>query len=160
MKKYLKIGLIVIVLLLVVGGGVVAGIKFGFIPDFLGLSPPEAPVEEPKALSPLERLGQPPFLISLNPIEIPVISNGQIIRRCSFAFRVQIEPEDTVEVRHLFDKLQSKILEDLMVFLPRNLETRDTVDLMAVKQRMRRVAEQVMGPGKVKDVLIQGYFER
>jgi hypothetical protein len=161
MKKLLKIGLILIVLLLfVVGGGLVGAIKFGLVPDFLGLFPSEDHVEEPKALSPLERLGPPPFLFSLNPIEIPVISNGRVIRRCSFGFRIQIDPEDTVEVRYLLEKLQSKMLEDLMAFLPRHLETRDTVDLVAVKQRMRLVAERVLGPGKVKDVLIQGYFER
>ncbi|MCF8480160.1 MAG: hypothetical protein K9H25_07005 [Rhodospirillum sp.] len=159
MKKLLKLGLIVIVALLVVGGGVVGAMKFGFVPDVLGLFSTEG-AAEPKELTPLEQFGQPPFLMSMKPIEIPVIMNGQVVRRSNFRFRIQIDPKDAAMFQYAGHKLHAEMFEALMGFLPRHLETRDRVDLMAVKQRMRKVADLVLGMGKVKDVLIQGYFER
>jgi hypothetical protein len=160
MKKILKLSAIVLVAVFVVLGGLVAGIKFGLIPDFPGLfTVADDSAKEAVEQTPLERLGPPPFLLTMKPIEIPVIMNGKLVRRSNFQFRLEVEETDVASLQTAGHQLHARMLEDLMVFLPRHLETRDVVDLVAVKARMRALADRMLGQGRVHDVVIQGYYE-
>lgn len=163
----MKIVIIAIVALLVVGGGgAAAGMAFGVLPDVFGLfggqqgASADGHGADAKEASVRDRLGPPPFLLSMKPIEIPVIMNGRVERRANFRFRLQVDPTATDILQTEGHRLHATMFEDLMVYLPRHLEDRDTVDLNAVKHRMRRKAQALLSAEVIKDVLIQSYFER
>ncbi|MBK1664719.1 hypothetical protein CKO38_06650 [Rhodospirillum rubrum] len=160
MKKLLKILVLLIILLAVIAGGGLAAMKFGVLPDMLGLFPApstaEAPAREPTVI---ERLGPPPVFLPMKPIEIPVIVKGELRRRVSVRLRLQIDPESIPVIEKAGDRLHAEYFKALMDFIPTTLESRDTVDLRALKARMVEVSSRVLGPHVVLDVLIQGYYE-
>lgn len=158
MKKLIVIGL---VLLLLGGGGAVGAMAFGLLPDVFGLfGGGSGHQAEAKTETVRDRLGPPPFLLTMKPIEIPVILNGQIRTRANFRFRLHADPDMVVRLQTEGHLLHSAMFKDLMVYLPRQMEQGGDIDLLAVKHRMRRIAQTMMGADVIKDVLIQSYYER
>ncbi|GEO82478.1 hypothetical protein [Pararhodospirillum oryzae] len=156
-----RLGILGLIVVIVLGTGIPGARAAGLVSDIkqmLGLS--NDPPPPPPPPTPLERLGPPPFLLSMKPLEIPVIANGAVQRRLSFRLRLSLAEADNATLSERGHLLHAAFFQDLMVYAPNYLETHPELNLMAIKARMKAVADRVLGPGVVKEVLIQGFFER
>ncbi len=161
-KKVIRFGVIILAVVLVGGGSVGGAIYFGFLPDFIGLKAmlDGKPDDTPREATVVDRLGPPPYLLSMKPFEIPIIRDGRLQRRVNLRFRLQVDPERALEMNTAGHKLHGEMFRELMILVPQQLQKNDTLDLPAIADRMLVLAHRTIDPTLVKDVLVQGYFER
>lgn len=169
MKYAILIAVSVILLLAALVGATV----MGYIPDSMGLRPllgvekPSENAEAPKAPvaeTPLERLGPPPLLLYLKSISVPVIVEGQLRKTANINFRIEIDPDQRDILAKRGHLLMAVYLQELMILLPQQLEASDSFDFAAIKRRLKELSNEVLEPDSdkevVRDVIIQGYYER
>ncbi|CCG07536.1 hypothetical protein [Pararhodospirillum photometricum] len=157
----IKILIALVVLVVLAGGGGAAGMAMGYLPDIFHLFPQAPTVSAPLLPpTPRQRLGPPPFLLSMKPLEIPVIQNGEVTRRLSIRLRLHLQEADNSTLSQRGHLLHAAFFQDMMGFMPQLMEGRTDVDLRAIKDRLKVVADRVVGAGVIKEILIQGYFER
>ncbi|MBE1236821.1 hypothetical protein IHV25_04030 [Phaeovibrio sulfidiphilus] len=162
--KILVVILSVVVLLL---GIFVGGIALGFIPDTFGLRgslglsdskavEAEAPAPPP---TPRERLGPPPFLLSVRTLTVPVIVDGRLVRSANISARILVDPAKSNIFLRRGHILSAVFLEELMVLLPQQLELVGHFNMAEIKARLRDVANRALEENVVQEVLISGFSE-
>ncbi|MFQ6018350.1 MAG: flagellar basal body-associated protein FliL [Kiloniellaceae bacterium] len=108
--------------------------------------------------------GQPIKLkrfIELEPIVLPIIRQGRVILHVTLVPVVELlKPMTLQEVRRTTPILRDAFLTELhAIFALRYVQERG-FDLPIVKKRLTRASERVLGPGKVRMVLIQNISQR
>ena len=147
MKKLMAI-VIALAFVGAIGAGGWAFMKHG---DALAAMLPEREVVEPD-----------PLYIDFDPIQVPVIENGQVTRHVTLRIMLQVNSKDVGD--HLIDqapRLNDAYLADLYGSLHEGSGVRDgVVNLDHLKRRLLAVSSSVVGDGKVRDVLVQMVAER
>ncbi len=150
---------IAVALGLVLAGGGVGLIHFGFLPDYTGgLIKPTVTEAEPEAPPPIPRVE--PVYQHIAPFLIPVIRDGQIERSMYIGLRLRVAPGQGSHVTMHHARLHDVYMRVLYEMVPGQLEQRQTLDLMALKNRLQDVADRVLGAGMVEEVMFQAVFER
>lgn len=145
MKKLLIFGLLGLLLL---GGG--GGAYWWFMMRDAGEEAAEA--EPPPQ--------DPPVFLELDSLTIPVIRSGSIARYVLLKITLEVEDQGARdEVVDRMPRLKDAFLRDLHDYFA-SIPLDSPVNVRTVKQRLQRVADRQAGPGVVKDVLIQGAFEK
>lgn len=153
----IRILVIVFALVLALAGGAAGLIHFGILPDFTGLLRP--PVEAEAAPPPPPPRVEPVFQ-HISPFLVPIIRNGQIERSLYIGLRLRVNPDKGREVALYHSRLHDAYMRLLFDLVPQQMERRDTLDLAAMKVRLKEVADRLMGPGMVEEVMFQAVFER
>jgi len=146
MKKVL----ILLILLLVVAGGAVGAMFF----MKLGPFEPSEPVKKTQEEIELEQ-EETTASVPIKPFTIPMFQGERIAGsiQVQFELEVPIGQEEVINSKML--RLEDAYLRDLYVFLPRLLRNKETLNIVALKRRLMRITEKIVGPDVVEDILIQ-----
>lgn len=150
MKKVI----VLLVVLLVIAGGAVGALYF------LKMGPFEEKAltaEELDAIAEAKELAgeETTTAISISPFTIPLFQGEQISGSIQVQFQLEVTKglEDGVNSKLI--RLEDAYLRDLYAFLPRLLRNKENLDVIALKRRIMRITEKIVGPDIVEDVLIQ-----
>jgi flagellar basal body-associated protein FliL len=99
--------------------------------------------------------------LELDALNVPVIQDGKIQRY--ILLRVTLDMRDD-EVRtsalSYMPKLRDKLFNDLYGYFENLPANAQGVNIKAIKRRMLRTSNEVLGDGAVQKILVQGVFER
>ena len=105
-------------------------------------------------------LGDKPTFLDVDPIVIPIFKDNEVVGNIQLGIKLEIIGNDAYRiVTQRKAKLVDAYLRDLYVYIPRYLMRAAQVDLVVVKKRLIVLTDKVMGPGTVKDVLIDGVMD-
>ncbi|MEQ8449983.1 MAG: hypothetical protein RIB97_09895 [Nitratireductor sp.] len=142
-----KLILIVLILLLLAGGGGGAYWWF-FMRGADGAAAPEPPPPEPAVFVEMEAL------------TIPVIRGGAVAKYVLLKVSLEVEDEGAREaVVERMPRLKDAFLRDLHAYFA-SIPLDSPLNVRTVKTRLKRVADGIVGRGVVREVLIQGAFEK
>jgi len=147
--------LIMLVLVLLLGGGAAAGAYF-FMPGLLGLKKQEEPVAPPPPEKPVS---VKPATVHMATLDVPVVIEGRIDRQVHFTVVLVVEPETLAKVQADLPRLRNAIIQFCYAAFPKQYVEHRRMNLPRLKTSLSQIAERVLGPGAVKDVLLQSYIE-
>ena len=156
--------ILTIVLALIIALGAAGLVYFRIIPDFTGLI---APIEENVEPEPepeeeqeeVEALVDPVFR-DLSPFVIPVIENREVKKNFTIHLRLDVALGRSLDLDRRLSKLQAAYLQLLYSAVPEQARVRNTLDVRALKKRLQRISDKILGPGVVREVLISSVFDR
>lgn len=155
MKRLL---LVVFALVLLGGGSFVGLVAFGVVPDVLGLGirmadqQPEVPVEPPPPR---------PDYVDIEPFVVPIIlEDGTLHRQLYFDLRLEVKAGTVVEFSGRMPVLHDAFIRYLHKWYPLWMRDHTDIDLRETKERLKAVAERIVGPGVVEEVLFVAVFDR
>lgn len=102
-----------------------------------------------------------PAYVRFDPIFIPLIEGSEVRRQLGITLMLELVADQNrsdVEARR--KQLTDAFFRDLYSFFQSRAGARGRVDQNYLKQRLFKVAERVVGPHQVKEVLIEQFFER
>lgn len=155
----IRLLVIVFALIVAVGAGLGGLIHFRVLPDFTGMIAVSEGGESEPSVAPAPPVAEPVFY-SLDPLLVPVIRDGELRRNIYIAFRLQVTSGQEEKAEFHLSQLRDVYLRALYDIIPKQLETRTTLDLRKVKSRLKVITDRVVGPGVVEDVIVVSVFER
>jgi hypothetical protein len=145
---------IAIILLLMAGGGVLGGMAV------MGMGPlAQFVAEQQPAAAPAPPPPPAARLIDLETMGVPIIEGGTVTGRMFLNLQIDVAPENAERVKQVLPRLQSAFLQELLVYLPRHLRERDSLDTMLLQQQLLLVARRVAG-SKVRGVLVKNFLDQ
>ncbi len=147
MKKLL---LIIIPILLLLGSAGGAAYYWFVLKDATG----EAEVAEPPPPPP------DPELVQLDSLTIPVIRNGSVQKYILLKITLQLMDQDGKE---LALRVMPRIKEETYISLHDYFSAApldQPISIVAIKRRLRKIAEKNIGSENLVDVLIEGIYEK
>lgn len=143
----IKIIIIVVIVLILIAGGVLSGMAV------LGMGGPLAGLLPELTEAPKIELGSTkPMAVNIDPMAVPVIQDGEVVRQVTLNFRVMVERRNAPSFFAIQPRLFDAYFKDLIIFLPIHLRDRDEVDVEALKRRVLIVSQKMFGEPLVKDV--------
>ncbi|KAF0118740.1 MAG: hypothetical protein FD149_500 [Rhodospirillaceae bacterium] len=131
------------------GSSAAVVILFDLVPAGWFAVPAEKQAEAPPPSQPAAAY------VDLSTLVIPVMADGRVKTQFMVEIRFAVEPQAKAAVEGSLNALQDAIIRDMHAYLPKHLETRMTVDLVLLRQRLHAVATRIVGAGKIRDVLFQ-----
>ena len=99
--------------------------------------------------------------IKLDAFSIPVIRYGKVDKYIPLQATLEVvEPAARQRAQRLMPRLKNAFLMDLHGYFADRPVDKKGVNTRTVKKRMKRVADRTLGPDIVKEILIEGAFER
>ena len=99
--------------------------------------------------------------IKLDAFSIPVIRYGKVDKYILLQATLEVvEPAARQRAQRLMPRLKNAFLMDLHGYFADRPADKKGVNTRTVKKRMKRVADRTLGPNIVKEILIEGAFER
>ena len=101
-----------------------------------------------------------PTYVRFSPIFTPVIQGNRVTSQIGVTLMLQLkkgEEKDPVEEKHL--QLNNAFVEDLYAFFQQHAGVKGGIDQMYLKDRLLKVADNVIGTDAVQEVLIEQMFE-
>ncbi len=147
MKLIIIIG---VVLILLLGGG---GAAYFFRAELFGgkHEPEKAPIA--KSANTL--------FVDLESLAISVIRNGRIGKQVILQVSLEVPDEATrLKVTHALPVIKDAFIRDLYDYFAIQPPGSAGINAEAIKKRLKRTADSVMGKGMIRAVLIQGAVER
>lgn len=144
--------IVIVVAFLIMVGGLIGGLYFwGIDPlakfnQLVGNAPadPNAPV-----------VVQPQSYVDFGILIVPVVQDREVKKQAEMILRLEVPYDKKEVVAQNLPRLQNAYLQELMSFLPMHLRDSDRLDQAVVRRRLVLLSERVLGPGMVKDVLIE-----
>jgi len=102
-----------------------------------------------------------PIFVNLPIFQIPVIEHDRVTRRVSVGIALELVEgvtEDTVTPKKPL--LIDAYLSDLYAVFAQRADASRVADDRLVKARLQQIADRILGPGVVRQVLIQQLFEQ
>jgi len=93
--------------------------------------------------------------ITIRTFNIPIFQGEQVAGSMQVQFAIEVPIGQEEAINSQMTRLEDAYLRDLYVFLPRLLRNRDTLDIIALKNRLIRITEKIVGPDIVENILIQ-----
>jgi flagellar FliL protein len=141
--------IIAVVAVLLVGGG---GAAYFFRADLFGGSAAEK--------APIAKSADSLF-VDLESITIAVIRNRRIQKHVVLQVTLEVPDEESrAVVSHALPRVKDAFIKDLYDYYAIQQQGREGINVEAIKKRLKRTADEALGPGKVRAVLIQGAVER
>jgi flagellar FliL protein len=97
----------------------------------------------------------PPSFVEFGLLIVPVVQDREVKKQAEMIIRLEVPYEKKERVAQNLPRLQNAFLQEMMSFLPGHLRTATQMDHSIVQRRLLVQAEKVLGPGMVKDVLIE-----
>lgn len=157
----IRLLVIVFALIIAVGAGLGGLIHFGVLPDFTGMVPVAGQDQTTEDTEPAPPPRAPePIFVSMDPLLIPVILDGEVQSSIYIAFRLQVAEGQQEEATFRLPQLRDVYMRALYDMVPKQMATRKTLDLRKLKARLKVITDRVLGEGVVEDVIVVSVFER
>ena len=145
--------IVILVILLFLGGGGAAA--------YIVLMGGDAEADEEMAEAPEETRVLPVF-VEFNPIVLPILGDGEIVQFVSIVVTLEVGSEDEADrVVAFAPRLNDAYMNALYGRLLASEVMNDgVVDLRRIKSRLIEESNHVLGPGTVRDALIQMVSQR
>lgn len=103
-----------------------------------------------------------PQYVKISPLILPMIGDNGVEQVVSLVIVLEVSSKDTAtEVISMSPKLNDAYLTDLYGAIDRRDRMRNgLLDVAYIKQRINTLTQQIMGPDKVKGILVQGITQR
>ncbi|HEY0526270.1 MAG TPA: hypothetical protein VGD08_22945 [Stellaceae bacterium] len=102
-----------------------------------------------------------PVFVKLAPIVLPVFNGESVVRQAGVVLALELEKSRTeADVAPQRPRLMNAFIGDLVELYEQRQGADRVIDAAAIKERLQKTAERVLGPGIVHEVLIQQAFER
>jgi hypothetical protein len=101
-----------------------------------------------------------PSYVRFPPIFTPIIQGDRVTRQVGITLMLQLkkgEEKEGIEDRRL--QLNNAFLENLYAFFQQRVDLKGGIDEAYLKQRLLKVADNVIGKDAVQEVLIEQLFE-
>ena len=149
MKKYLFIGLLVILLIVAGLGG--AG-HFGKGPLAPLLFKP--PAEEPPPPAPPHRI------LYLGEVITPLVKNHMIEEQIGMDIDIDVLADGYDKLNNMLPLIDHRVRMELYDFLPSHSDTSSDADKQAVHDRVQWIVENTVGPNIIRGVTIRTFYTR
>lgn len=150
----MKIVIVIVLVVLLLAGGAAA---FFFLQEEAatdGGQTVEKTEEQPKITA-------EPVYLDIKNLTIPIIRNRAIQKYVLFRVTLEMSDEDAKnDVKAMLPTLQDALIMDLNDYYAYQTPGEDGIDVKAVRRRLQRASDRAVGKGKVRNILIQGAFER
>jgi flagellar FliL protein len=144
--------IVVVVVVLLAGGG---GAAYFFRDMLFG-----ADGEQAATKMPIEKTPDALF-VDLETLNIAVIRNRRIEKHVILQVALEVANEEArVVVSKSLPRIKDAFIKDMYDFYAYQNPGKGTVNVEAIKRRLKRTVDNVMKDGSVKKVLIQGAIER
>jgi len=142
MKKVI----IIFIILLLLGGGGGGGYYYMFVMD-------PGPVEVPPPPPPV-------FMSGLTGLTVPVIRNGQVVKFILINVTIELESEEYRDLATSYiPKLQDQFLRSTHAYFA-GTPIEQSINVRAITKRLTKIAKETLGTKVVKEIFIEGVFER
>ena len=148
MKKFLFIGLLVILLAVAGLGGAGHFGKGPLAPYLFKPSVPEAPPPPPHRI------------LYLGEIITPMVRNHAITEQIGMDIDIDVFAEGYDKLNNLMPLIDHRVRLELYDFLPSHSDTHSDADKQAVHDRVLWIVENTVGPNIVRDVTIRTFYSR
>jgi len=99
--------------------------------------------------------------IRLAPIQVPIIANREVVGRAGVLVQLQLaDPGDFDAVDRQRARLLDAFLSELYGLFDQLEDAPVIIDPAIVKQHLARVSDRIVGPGKVREVVILRTYEQ
>ncbi len=151
----MKLVIIIVSVVLLLAGG---GAAFFFLQG----QDSEAPESQQTAETGEQpKVSADPVYMDVKNLVIPIIRNREIQKYVLFRITLEMHDENTKDqVRLVFPRLKDAFIKDLFDYYAYRTPGAGGINVNAVRRRLKRASDRTVGKGKVKNVLIQGAFER
>lgn len=98
--------------------------------------------------------------VEMDALRIPVLRGGAVVNYVVLNITLEtIGPENEQLARALIPRLTNAYLTDLNGYFA-SVPVEDRILVKAIKRRLQIIANRVLGPGTVNDILIQNAFKQ
>ena len=98
-----------------------------------------------------------PDFVAIDPFKVPVMRNGRVIRLVSVIIVLDVKPDGSNRLVYKYmRRLKDAYLSELYSLLGRRFVWESGNVQTYIRRRLKQVSEDVLGPGVVQNVLIQG----
>lgn len=144
-----RIVIIVVALLVIAGSG---GAVWYFFRQADAPDLPEAQKEE--------SLEEAEF-VDIENLSIPVIREGRVDRYITISVSLEMRDKDAKELGdEAFPRLKDAVFRDLYSYFSMQQSGQSGINVAQVKSRLMWAAERAIGKGQVRQIIIQGAYER
>ena len=99
-------------------------------------------------------------VVNIDPLIMPIFEDGTVRRFLVLELSFEVyQPNGSLIVQSQLPRLQNAFLTYILSLQARGLSDKLT-DLRFLKERLKQVATDVVGPGVVHDILLKNVFER
>lgn len=126
----------------------------------VALLAPSAQAQE-KSAGPHGSMPGAPVFVDFQPIILPVIGQDRVTERVGIVLALELAPGQTAAgIEPKRPILTDAFISDLYGIFQQRAALHQVADGTLIKARLLRTANRVLGPGVVKEVLIQKLFEQ
>jgi len=145
----------IVISLLLLLAGVIGGLYFWGIDPLakLGIDNPLSHREAPPPPPPPPPA--PPSYVDFGLLMVPVIQNHEVRKQAEMIVRLEVEPRNKEIVARNLPRLQNAFLEDMINFLGTNVQPGQPLDIQAISRRLMVVADRTLGPGYLRNVVVE-----
>lgn len=151
----MKKAIVMILLLAVLVGGAIGAMAAMGVGPFGKLPPKKEEAVAPQPAPPAE-----PVLIEMETVAVPLIRGNDVPRQIFLRVQLSVEPAKKAEVTQQLPRLQDAVLRSLHDYLPMTVRDSALPDATLIKRHLQVVADKTLGAGMVKEVLVDGVYER
>jgi hypothetical protein len=99
--------------------------------------------------------------IKLGPIEVPIIAGDRVVGQAGVLLQLQLaNTGDVLVVDQARGRLLDAFFRELYVLFDQLQGTSPEVSQDIIKEHLSRVADRVLGSGKIRDIVILGSYQR
>lgn len=99
--------------------------------------------------------------IKLTPIVVPIIDANEIVGQAGVLVQLQLaDPGDFDRVDKARGRLVDAFFRELYVLFDQLQGAPADVTAAVIKEHLTRAADRVLGPGRIRDIVILGSYER
>lgn len=118
--------------------------------------------EEAKAAAALAKPAPKAIFVELDPLILPILDENGVSQVVSMVVSVEVPDDIAAEaVKNMQPRLKDAFIQDMYGVLSRQaVTTGGTLEVGKIKARLNSISQKIMGPDKVKEVLLQVVQQR
>lgn len=99
---------------------------------------------------------QQPIYVDMPPLIINIFNGENVGKTVQIQVKIEVMgSQNSGQVNRQLPRLTDAFVRDLHAFLPRIMQEEEKLDVFVIKKRLQIIADKVLEPGIVNDVLIQ-----
>ena len=147
----MKIVVIAFAVLMMIAGGTVSTMKWLKLGPFADKTAEQAVVKVPVG---------PPVFVDMDPLVVTIFQGDRVAALIQIQVKLEAVGNDSAaRVQRAMPRLSDAFLRELHAFIPRLLKKEENLDILVIRKRLQMVADKVITPGTIRDVLIQSVTE-
>jgi hypothetical protein len=96
----------------------------------------------------------PVYFVSMNPLVIPIIQGNSVAATIKLELKIKAKLEFKNKINREMTRLKDAYVRDLHSFFPRLMSDQTELDIDALKKRLKKISNRVLGAGVIISVEI------